>query len=146
MNHYSFRRIILPMLFFAAFNLFGQQNKTIPTSISGSLQDASILFDEIIIDDVESMDRSFKWTESVNLQIFPSPVSNILHITLDNDDDLETDLLIINADGKLVDRVFVTDKIVTYDVSQMPFGNYFIQLINTDQKRKSRALPFTVID
>ena len=134
------------MLFFAAFNLFGQQNKTIPTSISGSLQDASILFDEIIIDDVESMDRSFKWTESVNLQIFPSPVSNILHITLDNDDDLETDLLIINADGKLVDRVFVTDKIVTYDVSQMPFGNYFIQLINTDQKRKSRALPFTVID
>lgn len=134
------------MLFFAAFNLFGQQNKTISTSLTVSLQDASILFDEIIIDDVESVDRSFEWTESVNLQIYPSPVSNILHITLDNDEDLETDLLIINAEGKLVDRVFVTDKIVTYDVSQMQFGNYFIQLINTDQKRKSRALPFTVID
>jgi hypothetical protein len=134
------------MLIFAAFSSYGQQNKTISTPLSVSLQDPSILFDEIVIDDVDTKERSNEWAESISLQVYPSPVRENLHIDLGNDDDLDTDLLIFNAEGKLVDRLYVADKMVTYDVSQLPFGNYFIQLINKEQKRKSRALPFTVID
>ena len=89
-------------------------------------------FDIIVIrEDVGIRDNDGKNGVAI-ITIFPNPAHSSVNVEL-GDDVRATDIRIFNAFGQLISTTNVNSSVTNIDVSQLPNGIYFIQILNGNE-------------
>jgi Secretion system C-terminal sorting domain len=81
------------------------------------------------------------------MNVFPNPVATTLTANIVSEKTMETEIHILNYDGKRVaDRILqaqVGENQVTFDVSNLPTGMYFMNVVG--QKGENTTKKFVVV-
>ncbi len=76
----------------------------------------------------------------VEIEIFPNPVGEVLHFSLNRDEDLKT-AVIIDISGRVVKTLDLTegnDMIRSYNISGLQAGSYILKIENGNTAKEIR--------
>lgn len=78
--------------------------------------------------------------QNVNVKqvaVSPSPASDMINVSFNNDNKENTTIVVITADGKKVIQSTTTNDFIHYDVSNLPAGIYMVQILQKGQVTES---------
>jgi hypothetical protein len=63
-------------------------------------------------------------------KVYPNPAENAVHLTLNDDQLINSKVILINIKGEIVKQEIINSKKITIDVSDLPKGVYLIKVTN----------------